>query len=183
MYLTTASLWKKPPGTVASGQQLKVTDNERLNRSRSQGWVSSLKTHFVRGDDVWSRTQLSQPSFQIFCRFREGRSASTYVIHILGRFPSQLKGFFLLPKPLLQAGAQPGEVARTEGRPWALRVWHTALSWVQENEAATCLRAGEVEEAQVEVKKRRISAVLERWECVRAMEIQTWCWRVGLEVV
>lgn len=183
MYLTTASLWKKPPGIAASGQQLKITDNERLNRSRSQGWVSSLKTHFVRGDDVWSRTQLSQPSFQIFCRFREGHSASTYVIHILGRFPSQLKGFFLLPKPLLQAGAQPGEVARTEGRPWALRVWHTALSWVQENEAATCSRAGEVEEAQVEVKKRRISAVLERWECVRAMEIRTWCWRVELEVV
>lgn len=63
-----------------------------------------------------------------FCRVREGCSASAYVIHILGRFPSQLKGFFLLPKPLLRAGAQPGEVAHTEGRPWAHRVWHTALS-------------------------------------------------------
>lgn len=75
------------------------------------------------------------------------------MIHILGRFPSQLKGFFLPPKPLLQAGAQPGEVAHAEGRPWARRLWHTALSWVQESGAATCVRAGEAEEAEVEVKK------------------------------
>lgn len=54
----------------------------------------------------------SQPSFQIFCRFREGHSASAYELHILGRFPSQLKGLFLTPKPLLQAGARPEEVAR-----------------------------------------------------------------------
>lgn len=137
-----------------------------LNQSRSQGWVSSLRIHFVRGNSAWSRTQLSQPSLLIFCRVREGCSASAYVIHILGRFPSQLKGFFLLPKPLLRAGAQPGEVAHTEGRPWAHRVWHTALNWVQENEAATCSRAEELEEAWVEVKKRWISVVVERWECM-----------------
>lgn len=154
MYLTTGSLWKKPDGIFASGLQLKMTDNERLDQSRSQGWVSSLRTHFVRGNSAWSRTQLSQPSLQIFCWFRAGCFAWVYVTHILGRFPSQLKGFFLLPKPLLQAGAQPGEVAHTEGRPWAHRVWHTALSSGQKNEAATCVRAGQVEETWVEVKKR-----------------------------
>lgn len=152
-----------------------------LNQSRIKV-VSSLRTHFVRGNGTWSRTQFFQPPFLIFCRIREGSSASAYMIHILGRFPSQLKGFFLPPEPLLQAGALPGEVAHAEGRPWAGRVWHTALSWVQENEAATCLRAGQVEVARVEVK-RQISTVLKRWECVGAMEIQTWCWRVGLVVV
>lgn len=58
----------------------------------------------------WSRTQPSE-LVQTFCRCREGNSALVYMLHILGRFPAQLKGLFLAPKPLLQAGARPEEVA------------------------------------------------------------------------
>jgi len=43
---------------------------------------------------------------------------------------------------------------------------------VPRNETATCLRAGEVEEAWIGIKKGRISAVVEEsWECVRAIEM------------
>lgn len=61
---------------------------------------------FIIQNSFWSGAERSSHNH----RFRYSEGSGKAILHH-GRFPPQLKGLFLMPKPLLQAGAWPEEVA------------------------------------------------------------------------